>query len=491
MDSRKNNEETLPLPIPPDDSAPPQPIPTAASTPIEEMIVTEAPSPKRKGCARAWVPWVLIALTLLCTIAVLSGGGGYMAGNRMRKQAEEDEIRNAAQTQFAMAMLDIDSGRFRLLPTRMASFRQWSADQRDISPEAALELQVQFELARIDVNEKRYEAARARLEWIIEWNPGYPGVTDLLAEALYQASITATPTLAPTLTPVPPTPTPDTRGIEKLFSDAQEALLGGNWTVAIDTLLTLRKRDPTYNAVKVDGMLYVALRYRGQDKIKGSGKTDVTITKVDLEGGMYDLKLAENFGPLDVDALKYRRWAQWYISGSSFWNVDWQRAVEYYALVSNEAPYLVDINGWPAIERYRYALIQYANQLAAMGDCAGSSEQYQKALALGPNPQLEATATAAADSCGPAKPQETPSTPIVETPATVTPISTEGLTPTPPPEATPVEASPTPPATIPPETTPIPTSTQPPAEATPTPAQPTSTDTQPPPGDNPTNTPTP
>lgn len=416
-----------------------------------------------------------------------------MAGNRMRKQAEQDNNRNAAQTQFAMAMLDIDAGRFRFLPTRMASFRQWPAEQRDINSDVALELQVQFELARMDITEKRYEAARARLEWIIEWNPGFPGVTDLLAEALYQASITATPTLAPTPTPVPPTPTPDTRGIEKLYSDAQEALLGGNWTVAIDTLLTLRKRDANYNAVKVDGMLYVALRYRGLDKIKGSGKTDVTITKVDLEGGMYDLKLAENFGPLDVDALKYRRWAQWYISGSSFWNVDWQRAVEYFALVSNEAPYLVDINGWPAIERYRYALIKYADQLAGMGDCAGASEQYQKALALGPNLDLEATAVAASSNCSPGQPQETPTTPIVETPGTGTPTTSQEPTLTPPPETTSLVPSPTPTPTVSPEVTPITTSTQPPPEATPTPSPslPTSTDTQPPPGDNPTNTPTP
>ena len=224
---------------------------------------------------------------------------------------------------------------------------------------------------------------------------------------MYQMSITATPTLAPTPTPVPATPTPDTRGIEKLFSDAQQAYLGGNWTLAIETLLTLRKRDANFNAVQVDDMLFVALRYRGLDKIKGSGKTDPTITQVDLEGGMYDLKLAENFGPLDVDALKYRRWAQWYIAGSSFWNVDWKRVVDYFALVASEAPYLVDVNNWPAIERYRYALIKYGDQLAAAGDCAGASEQYQKALALGPNPDLEPTATAVVSGCGPGEPEIT------------------------------------------------------------------------------------
>jgi tetratricopeptide (TPR) repeat protein len=321
------------------------------------------------------------------------------------------------------------------------------------------------------VNQKRFEAARQRLEWIIEWNPAFPGVTDLLAEAMYQMSITATPTLAPTPTPIPATPTPDTRGIEKLFSDAQQAYLGGNWSLAIETLLTLRKHDNAFNAVQVDDMLYVALRYRGVDKIKGSGKTDATITEVDLEGGMYDLALAEDFGPLDTEALKYRRWAQWYIAGLSFWNVDWKRAVDYFSQVANEAPYLVDVNNWPAIERYRYALIKYGDQLAAKGDCAGASEQYQKALNLGPNAALEPTATAVASGCGPSETQVT-ETPIEETPVEVTPTA--------PSEPATAEPSSTPPATIPPAEA-TPTLTQPP-EATPT-------DTPPPP--KPTDTATP
>lgn len=425
-----------------------------------------------------WVVWTLIALMLLCAIAALSGWGGYRAGNQMRQEEARQATRGVAQTQFAMAMQDIDAGQFRFLPTRLASFQQWPPDQRDLSPEIELELQVQFELAKSDAQQKRYEAARARLEWIIEWNPGFPGVTDLLADTLYQMSITATPTLAPTPTPVPATPTPDLRGVEMLYSDSQQALLGGNWTVAIETLLTLRKRDVTYKAVQVDDMLYVAYRNRGLDKIKGAGKTDSTITEVDLEGGMYDLKLAEVYGPLDADSLKYRRWAQWYIAGASFWNVDWKRAVDYFALVENEAPYLVDVNGWPAIERYRYALIQYGDQLVVLGDCAGGSEQYQKALDLGPNPTLEPTATAAASGCGPSQPQMTPETPVEETPLAATSTS-------------PWESSPTPTPTAPSQATSSPTAQPLQETSTFTPESPQATPTYtPPPSLTPTNTPT-
>jgi tetratricopeptide (TPR) repeat protein len=471
-----NQDDPAPASAPPEENRPPEAIPISEETTpipvIEEMIVSDKSSPRRRrGCVRIWMLWAFVALLLLCVIAGLSGWVGYRDGNKDRNRQASQATRGAAQTQFAMAILDIDAGRYRLLPTRLASFRQWPSEQRDLSPEIALELQVQFELAQSDVQAKRYEAARARLEWIIEWNPGFPGVTDLLAETLYQMNITATPTLAPTSTPIPVTPTPDMRGAEKMFSDAQQAFLGGNWTLAIETLLTLRKLDPAFNAVKVDDMLFVSLRYRGLDKIQGSGKTDATITQVDLEGGMYDLRLAENFGPLDAEALKYRRWAQWYIAGASFWNVDWSRAVTYFALVATEAPYLVDVNNWPAIERYRYALIKYGDLLAAAGDCTGASEQYQKALALGPNPALEPTATAVARECG-SEGGEVTVVPV-GTPLEVTPAE---ATPTAPPAVPTAEPTSTPPATVPPPAnTPtepppvVPTNTLPPPTDTTTP----------------------
>ena len=487
-----NNDETRPVSTAaPDESGKTEPTSPAAGEAAnpqpEHTLQTRITGTLRKGCSRIWVVWALIALVLLCSIAALSGFGGYRAGNQMRQDSARKATAAIAQTQFAMAMQDIDAGRLRLVPTRLASFRQWPSDQRLLSPEVQMELQVQFELAQGDLHEKRYEAARARLEWIIEWNPGFPGVTDLLAETLYQMSITATPTLAPTPTPIPPTPTPDLRGVEALFSDSQKALLGGNWTVAIETLLTLRKRDATYKAVQVDDMLYVAYRYRGLDEIKGNGKTDPTITQVDLEGGMYDLRLAENYGPLDVDALKYRRWAQWYVAGASFWNVDWKRAVDYFALVANEAPYLVDVNRWPAIERYRYALIKYGDQLTAGGDCPGASEQYQKALDLGPNPTLEPTATAVAGGCVTPPPPEATNTPALETPTAGT--ATSPWEPSATSQPGPATVTPTP--TLPSQATPTFTPQTPVATPTSTPetpqATPTSTATPP----NPTDTSTP
>ena len=103
-------------------------------------------------------------------------------------------------------------------------------------------------------------------------------------------------------------------------------LIGRDWTGAIDTLLLLRKNYPDYMAVKVDDMLFVALRNRGIDKIAQLH---------DLEGGNYDLTLAERFGPLDAEARNWRDWAELYIRGASFWDVDWAQSVYYFSQLAN------------------------------------------------------------------------------------------------------------------------------------------------------------
>ena len=93
-------------------------------------------------------------------------------------------------------------------------------------------------------------------------------------------------------------------------------------------------------------MLYVALRNRGVEKIS---------KQADLEGGIYDLALAERFGPLDLDARGWREWSQWYIRGASFWEVDWAKSISYFSQVAPIAPNLRDASGWTASDRYRIA----------------------------------------------------------------------------------------------------------------------------------------
>jgi hypothetical protein len=345
----------------------------------------------------------------------------------------------------------------------------------------------QYQLGLLDLEAGRYEIAQQRLEWVLSQDPAFPGAAERLGDVRAILYATATPTATPPPTPTPtPSPTPDLRPIQDLFSSARSRLVDGDWDGVIDTITNLRGVDPIYKVAQVDRMLYIALRNRGVDKILNQGN---------LEGGSYDLSLAEQFGPLDAEAAYVRGWARLYEYGSAFWGADPQTAVYYFGQVAAAAPYLRDGSNWTAIERYRAVLIQYGDKLASQEQWCAAEEQYRSALAIRVDQDLQAAADHAAYECAP--PTATPTlvptatiTPSATTTATLlptwTPSPTQVILPseTPIPTLPPTEVPTTPPPvvetpTLPPSDTPIP-SQSPPAE-TPTVAPttgPTSTETQ-------------
>jgi hypothetical protein len=277
-------------------------------------------------------------------------------------------------------------------------------------------------------------------------DPNFPRITEKLAEVMVAMISTATPTIAPTPTL---TPTPDTRGREELFTQAQASLMAGDWTTTIETLLILRKRDATFMAVKVDGMLFAALRNRGVDKIA---------RMADLEGGTYDLALAERFGPLDVEARNWRDWAALYVRGASFWDVDWAQAVYYFGQLVQIAPNLVDGSGYTAFERNILALLGYGDWYARQGMYCEAQQQYDAALSVRDDPVARPTADFAAQKCqeansvvnppvSPFTPTPSPTLAVIPVDNTPTPTATQEIpteAPTEAPSATPESPTPTP-----------------------------------------------
>lgn len=373
------------LPLPGSDFLPP-----ALEPPSHE-------EPRKRS--RGWILWAFLALLLLTLIAASSGYSGYLSAIQQRTSYQLTQVAGDANKQFELGLQDLQAG--------------------------------------------RYDLARQRFEYVIQLDPDYPGVTAVLAEALLRSNATATATIAPTPTL---TPTPDLRGREELYAQAQQLMVAGDWTNAIDTLLILRKKDPEYQAVKVDGLLFVALRNRGIDKIS---------RQADLEGGTYDLTLASRFGPLDVEASNWRTWAEMYIRGASFWGVDWANAVYYFSQLAPVAPNLMDTSFLTASERYYQALIGYGDWFASQELWCEASEQYQAALNLRTDPNIKPTAEHVEDLC--ANPTFEPPPPSVGTP-TPTPTGGSG-------EVTPLPTStetlplvPTPTETLqPPTLTPTPT----------------------------------
>ena len=338
--------------------------------------IPDLPPDVPKG-RRTWILWAFLAVLFLALIAGGSAFAGYNSAIDQRTRYESTLVAGEAANQYILAQQDIALG--------------------------------------------NYDRARQRLEYIIQIDPNYPNVSDQLAYVLTQQRITATPTLAatPTLTP-----TPDYRGRDDLLAQAQSYLRGREWTKTIDTLLLLRKNYPDYMAVQVDDMLFVALRNRGVDKIAQLN---------DLEGGNYDLTLAERFGPLDAEARNWRDWADLYIRGASFWDVDWAQAVYYFSQLSSAAPNLSDSSGWTASNRYMDALLGYGDWFAAREQWCDAQAQYDTYMALLASSQVEPTAMYAADKCNQASnPTPIPGTPGVETPTpTATQEAPTNPTPTP------------------------------------------------------------
>ncbi len=266
------------------------------------------------------------------------------------------------------------------------------------------QLTQQYQFALVDEQFGRYDAARQRLEFIIQNNPSYPGAQNELAKVLVQLTIpTATPT--PTLTP-----TPDLRGVQTLFSTAQQLIAAGKWSDALAELDQLRKQGPAFNTSQVDGMYYFALRNYGVELITKDGN---------LEGGVYQLTLAERFcsgSPcLDREAYGLREGARAYIQASSFFGVDWRQSVLYFAQVAGGWPSLWD-GTMTASQRYYNALMRYGDQLFGQSQFCEAVQQYQTAQSLGNLDQKAANNfNQAYQTCYPATDTPAP-TAVVDTP---------------------------------------------------------------------------
>jgi tetratricopeptide (TPR) repeat protein len=341
--------------------------------------IPDLPVRTRRG-RRLWILWALLGVLLLVLIAGGSVYAGYNSAIDQRTQYESTLVAGEAANQYVLAQQDIALG--------------------------------------------NYDRARQRLEYIIKIDPNYPNVSEQLAFVLTQQGITASPTMAPSPTL---TPTPDFRSRDERFAEAQNLLIARDWTGAIDTLLQLRKNYPDFMAVKVDDMLFVALRNRGIDKIAKAH---------DLEGGNYDLTLAERFGPLDAEARNWRDWAELYILGASFWGVDWGQTVNYFSQLAASAPNLGDLSGWTATNRYLDALLGYGDWYAAKGQWCDAQTQYDTYMMLLASSQVEPTAMYAADQCTQGVGAEvTPGGEIISTPGgevtstPIPPIPTETLPP--------------------------------------------------------------
>lgn len=317
----------------------------AATQRVEVAPAPAAPKPRRR------LRWVIALVVGFIVIVGLGALGGMQAGLSARTGAERLERAVEAETQFQLALTDMQNG--------------------------------------------RCDLASQRFQYVSQLNPDYPGLLDQLSQALLCASGTATPLPG---SEIGPTPTPDLRGVEQAYADAQALLAAQNWDQLLLTLDTLRTNFPDYQPIEVDRMYYAALRNRGVARILQVG---------DLEGGIYDLNRAAQIGPLDAEAINYRQWAVSYIVGQSFWEIDWAQAVQYFQPLAASAPSLHDLSFFTAQDRlatavafYSLDLVQEADRLAANKLWCSAEQMMNEANAYAPlSSEVQVTATWYSEKC--------------------------------------------------------------------------------------------
>ncbi len=268
----------------------------------------------------------------------------------------------------------------------------------------------QFDTGLEDYLAGRYELARQRIEYVLELDPDYEGASDMLGRIM-SAMNQPTPTVRPLNSPTPSV-TPDLDSLEGIFGSAQEAFSREDWDSALKYLLLLRAEDPEYRLAEVNQIMAAALRDRGMAKLY----------RGDLEQGIYDLNLAERFGPLDNQAISWRNSAAFFMFANSYYGLDWALATEYLGQIC-----VAQI--WGACYKYADAAREYALQLIEEGDFCSASYYLSESLAIRDDGSLAPTATKVNGVCLTATVTPPTSTPTPTGSATAT-VPYVSLTPT-------------------------------------------------------------
>lgn len=307
--------------------------------------------------SRSWKWQLGLSIFVLILIAVIGGVMGY--------QNKTLEIENVQATQAMMSV-------------KVAALEQFSLGDQALEAE-------------------EYLQAKTHFEYVLQADPSFPDIDKKLAAALIglysQPTATATPTVTPTpdpqATPII-TPTPEIPDQAELLYQAQDLMKNREWSLAIETLQTLRYYHPAYQSAAVDGLFFTALYNRGM----------ALIEEGDLAGGIYDLERAGRFGTLGEEGQDQLKWASFYLAGRSYWRADWGKAAYYFGLIVEEAPNFQDASGITVEEHYREAAQEYAQRLAEQEDWCEAEHYFRIALAHGGGDNVELRAEEASQLCG-------------------------------------------------------------------------------------------
>lgn len=282
----------------------------------------------------------------------------------------------------------------------------------------AQQVEHQVSLARENIEQGSYSLALRRLEWVLERVPDHAEALLLRQQAQSALDVALTPEIVsqPSLTPSPrpsPTQTPPPIEDPELELERLSQLVDDEeWEEAVSALVAFQWQFPSYARQRTDTMLYNAYIGLGLELVQGD----------QVELGLAYLDQAQRLGDLPESVTDYRTWAQLYLQGIAFYNVNWAATIYYFRDLCLAAPFYHS-----SCERLHEALIAFGDQYAASRDWCPAQSLYEEALEQGRSQALVEKLTQAREACLAATPTPTPQ----ETPAIVdgTPItSTQPVT---------------------------------------------------------------
>ena len=253
-----------------------------------------------------------------------------------------------------------------------AGYRVGTSQSKVVAATAmAREVAVQYDLASKNIDQGQYKMALERLEFVVNVAPDYSKAADLLYQTRAQLSTTAIPIIESTKAVVA---RQDLMTSEERLDIISMAYSNQEWQNVISNVDMLKASGTTYDSDVVDGILFVALRNRGIQRIEVG----------DLELGLADLEHAEQITALDEVANQRRRWASLYQSASTFWDINWIIVIDNLNILHQIAPNFRDTSSklWAARTLYGETLLREENYCLA-------EEQFAFALDMKPERSLD------------------------------------------------------------------------------------------------------
>lgn len=290
----------------------------------------------------------------------------------------------------------------------LVGFLGWQSGQSAMVEEREAELAAQIvrqtDLARENIGQGSYNLALRRLDYVLDIDPqnsealGLREQAQIALDSLY----TPQPTTAVTATPTPlpePSPTPGLiSNPETELQRIRRLTANQNWEDALPALITFQRQFPDVDRQDTDALLYDAYVNYGLSLLEGE--------RVEL--GLYYLDQAAQLGDLSQEVLDYRLWAELYLQGIAFYDVNWDVATYYFRELCLSAPFYQS-----ACARLQESLENFADQYAVALDWCPAQELYQEALSHGRSQPLVEKLNDAAEACLLATP--TPLAPITGT----------------------------------------------------------------------------